>query len=208
MWNRYAYVLNNPVRFDDPTGREHVNEPGFTKPLTEANDWSKRPEVSWAFYAQGALFSLAADEFVIGPAAGRVFSAVARFVGAVSEEIGLSRAIMAALRSTDAATRLEGQAAAALGKTVTSFQRSVVEGGLEIAKTDVETGKTIVEVTGGTSPRKLQQIIKYITNKAVNPEGKRVVVFGPNLGKQAAEQLVKAGATVVRTLDEPKAVAQ
>jgi hypothetical protein len=62
MWNRYSHVLNNPLRYTDPDGREHVQEPGFTKPLSEVGDWSKEPAVSWAFYAQGALLTLAAEE--------------------------------------------------------------------------------------------------------------------------------------------------
>jgi RHS repeat-associated protein len=81
MWNRYSYVINNPIRNTDPDGREHVQEPGFTKPLSEANDWAQHPEVAWAFYAEGFSLSLAADEFVIGPAVGKVVGAVGRVVG-------------------------------------------------------------------------------------------------------------------------------
>jgi len=121
-----------------------------------------------------------------------------------AEEVGLSRAIVAALRSANAATRLEGEAAAALGKAVTGFQR-MVKG---IGEVDVETTKAIVEVTGGRSPGKLDQITKLINDKALNPQGKPVVVYGPNLGIHAARTLEKAGAKVVRTLDELKAVAQ
>ncbi len=91
-WNRYSYVMNNPLRYTDPDGREHVQEPGFTKPLSEAGGWADQPSVSWAFYAQGALLSLAADEFVIGPAVG------AAFRGAVGlyEGYQASRALKAA----------------------------------------------------------------------------------------------------------------
>ena len=50
-------VVNNPMRYTDSDGREHVQEPGFTKPMMAENigDWSKVPAVSWAFRAQGAL---------------------------------------------------------------------------------------------------------------------------------------------------------
>jgi len=75
-WNRYAYVVNNPLRYTDPDGREHVQEPGFTKPLSEAS-WSDAPTpIRASFYAIGFGLSLAADEFLIGPAFGKVASAV------------------------------------------------------------------------------------------------------------------------------------
>src|ERR1700756_2598478 len=65
-WNRYSYVLNNPLRYVDPDGREHVNEPGFTKPLTEAN-WSDAPPIiQAAFYVEGALAIEGAAEFLGG----------------------------------------------------------------------------------------------------------------------------------------------
>jgi hypothetical protein len=51
-------------------------------------------------------------------------------------------------------------------------------------------------------------VTALINDKALNPAGKPVVVYGPNLGKQAAQQLVKAGAVVVRTLEELAKVAQ
>ena len=84
MWNRYAYVVNNPVLHTDPDGREHVQEPGFTKPMTAENlamDENTPAVVKGAFYAEAFLFSLAADEFVIGPAIGKVAGAVGRLAG-------------------------------------------------------------------------------------------------------------------------------
>jgi hypothetical protein len=33
----YPYVINSPLSFTDPYGLEHVQEPGFTRPLTPGN---------------------------------------------------------------------------------------------------------------------------------------------------------------------------
>jgi RHS repeat-associated protein len=53
--NLYGYVANDPVNFFDPNGLEHVQEPGFTRPLSEAN-WSDAPPIIRAsFWIQGTL---------------------------------------------------------------------------------------------------------------------------------------------------------
>jgi RHS repeat-associated protein len=73
MWNRYAYVVNNPLRNTDPDGREHVNEPGFTKPMTAENlafDENTPGAIKGAFYVEGALLSLGGAAEALG-AAGR-----------------------------------------------------------------------------------------------------------------------------------------
>ncbi|HEV7923208.1 MAG TPA: RHS repeat-associated core domain-containing protein [Thermoanaerobaculia bacterium] len=199
-WNRYSYVMNNPMRFTDPTGREHVQEPGFTKPLSEA-DWSNAPPViQAAFYAEGALLSQVGEEAAA--------AAVTRFVAPLIGELNLSRRIMGALRSSSAATRLEGEAAATLGRTVTGFQRVVTKGGKVVGEIDVETTKAIVEVTSGKNVRKLKQVAELIRDAALNPTGKPVVVFAPNITPGKADALVKAGAIVVRTVEELAKAAQ
>jgi hypothetical protein len=78
-WNRYAYVLNKPLRDTDPDGREHVQEPEFTKPLSKA-DWTEAPSViKVAFSIEGVLTYEAATEFL-----GELFTSVAtvtRYMG-------------------------------------------------------------------------------------------------------------------------------
>lgn len=95
MWNRYSYVVNNPLRYTGPDGREHVNEPGFTKPMTAENlamDENTPGVIKGAFGAEGFLLSLAADEFVIGPALGAAF----RGAAGLYEGYQASRALRAA----------------------------------------------------------------------------------------------------------------
>ena len=64
------------------------------------------------------------------------------------------------------------------------------------------TTKTIIEVTGGRGRRKVGQVQKLLTNSLLNPEGKQVIVFGPNLKPGTAKAIEELGVKVVRTLDE------
>lgn len=76
-WNRYSYVMNNPLRYTDPDGRDHYQEPGLTVPTSQwgtalAMDENTPAVVQGAFYAEGALLGMAAG----GGAAVRAYQAL------------------------------------------------------------------------------------------------------------------------------------
>ena len=107
-----------------------------------------------------------------------------------------------ALASTAPATRLEGQVADHLGDRLQSFQRQVVgPGGNPIGEIDAEVSEAIIEVTIGKGG-KVDQVTKLLTNGVMNPNGKPVIVFGPNMKKFAIQSIEEAGGYVVRSLDE------
>jgi RHS repeat-associated protein len=68
-WNRYVYVMNNPLRYTDPDGRDHYQEPGFTKPYSEWGealqmDENTPPIVRYSNYAAGGLTVVGAAGFL------------------------------------------------------------------------------------------------------------------------------------------------
>jgi RHS repeat-associated protein len=203
-WNRYAYVRNNPLNRTDPDGRLDDAIALSMMFDCQLNNCRPNPKEDMKVVKAGVF---AVSLVLPGPEdlllSGYALKATGRFFGAFARELALSRKVMAAVRSSDAAVRLEGRAAVALSDTLVGFQKSVKGGEI-----DVETTKAIVEVTGGRSPGKLEQILKYINNREINPDGKAVVVYAPNLSPHAARTLEKAGATVVRTLDELRDAAQ
>jgi len=69
---------NDPVNKTDPMGLEHVQEPGFTKPLSEVGDWSQAPwPVSGSFYAIGGLLTLGGGGIAAEAGASRVITGLA-----------------------------------------------------------------------------------------------------------------------------------
>jgi len=80
------------------------------------------------------------------------------------------------------------------------FNRKVGPNGAT-GEVDVETSRAIIEVTTRRTG-KLKQMQKLLSHPAMNPSGKPVILFAPNYGRSATEDIINAGAIVVRTQEE------
>jgi hypothetical protein len=111
--------------------------------------------------------------------------------------------VEAALASADPDVVLEGQAAQIAqeaGQQIVRFQAPIGENGA-IGEIDVETERAIIETTNSPSG-KLSQIQKEMTNTAMNPGGKPVVLYAPNYTVTAGRAITDAGAYLARTPEE------
>ncbi len=74
--------------------------------------------------------------------------------------------------------------------------------GKRIGEVDVELDKVIIEVTHGQGGRKVGQALR-LQAPAVNPKGKLVIVFGPNITRPGRMRAIEeTGAKFARTFDE------
>ena len=108
--------------------------------------------------------------------------------------------IAQALQSRDPERVLEGEVARAVAGDLVDFNRKVGPNGAT-GEVDVETGRAIIEVTTRRTG-KLKQIQKLLSHPDMNPSGKSVILFAPNYGRSATEDIINAGAIVVRTQEE------
>jgi hypothetical protein len=108
-----------------------------------------------------------------------------------------------ARRSVKASERQEAEVADAVRPALRNFQRKYGPNG-KLGEVDVETNKAIVEVAGGVKMHKTNQIAKYINDRTINPSGKPVIVFAPQMTANAVREAEKAGAIVVRNTAELK----
>ena len=195
-WNKLSYGLNNPTKFVDPDGREsrvtQMVELAINDRLRGQETFLSDPTLQAVAIGTMALMS-PIDEGAIALRIGSRAVGLAR-----SARIGIQ--VRRALRSTNPGTRLEGVVARSLGRSVTSFQRTVRAGGRRLGKIDVETANAIVEVAGGKGRGKFSRAKALIEDAALNPAGKKVIVFGPNLRNGLVQALEEIGATVVRDL--------
>jgi len=110
-----------------------------------------------------------------------------------------NQSIEEALNSGNPQIVLEGTVAFAIqqaGIHLVNFNKQVGPNGA-IGEIDVETTKAIVEVTTQTS-RKLKQIQKFISDPDLNPLSKAIILYAPNYKNTPAQDIVNAGAYVVR----------
>lgn len=98
---------------------------------------------------------------------------------------------------------LESDIAKALDDADISFEHSkdIFEGAIKRGEIDFETADWIIEATVGKSS-KLSQMKKYFSN-LFNPEGKPVVLIGPNYkNSNAIKDIEGLGAKVVHSIDD------
>jgi hypothetical protein len=145
---------------------------------------------------------------VAGGAAGAVIGgglchSAGMIINAIQGGGGGGDPIEDAAKSTNPGTKLEGEVGKGLrgeGIKIEGFNKPVGPNG-SIGEIDIETGRTIVEVTV-KSGGKLSQINKYLTNTSLNPDGKSVILYAPNYGARATQDVVNAGGHVARTIPE------
>jgi hypothetical protein len=111
-----------------------------------------------------------------------------------------AKRIEQALQSSDPDKVLEGEVAKAVGNDLVDFNRKVGPNGAT-GEVDVETRKAVIEVTTRRMG-KSKQIKKLLSNSALNPLGKPVILFAPHYGRAAIRTITDAGAIVVRTMQE------
>jgi RHS repeat-associated protein len=180
-WNRYAYAVNNPLLYTDPDGREHVHEPGLTKPLSEA-DWSDAPPVVKAvFYVQIGLLAAGAAEAV----------------GAVEavQVVGLA-----------VATRFPRLTLAALEWAIVetagiTIGRKVVIGSYRAAPSYIETGRSL-GATVFSYPSKLYNMLSPASRSAANMKFlDRAVARGADIYLSTDPGKIKAGTALDREVE-------
>jgi hypothetical protein len=119
----------------------------------------------------------------------------------VSPRSAIAREINIALESGSVSARLEAQVARTLWGDLVSFRKQVFNNaGKRIGEIDVELKNAIVEVTSDQTG-KAGQAAKLVADKVMNPLGKPVIVYGPNLTRKAGQAVEAA-----RTPEELKKV--
>lgn len=118
------------------------------------------------------------------------------------DRLELLRRVRRATHSHDPTVQLEGRIARRLRRRLRAFQHEVRVQGRLVGEIDVELETAIIEVASGKGRKKFRQIQRLQHNRDLNPTGKPVVVFGPQVRRGLVRQLEESGASVVHTLNE------
>jgi hypothetical protein len=99
-----------------------------------------------------------------------------------------------------AADKMEAQVARLFQDRVVGFQKIIDSAsGERLSEIDVELDNAIIEVTGGVGRGKLDQLSRLMS-PAINPLGKQVIIYGPNITPGRVQNLTDAGAKVAQSL--------
>jgi len=208
LWNKYAYSLNNPLKYVDPDGKNPVLIQLAQLIQRAANTPAGQRAINF-ISNQGVRLYNAATAFFNSPTGQELTQSAIETIGGVPLGVSISprsvlaREVNAALETGTEGARLEGQVARTFFNDVVSFNKQVFSAGRRIGEIDVELKNAIVEVTtdqGG----KAGQAGKLVNDKVLNPLGKVVIVYGPNITKRAGQAIEAAGARVARTPEELK----
>jgi hypothetical protein len=97
----------------------------------------------------------------------------------------------------------EAVVASWVGPLLVQFDRKYNRPGSNNRQIDVEVQRAFIEVTIGNGDDKLKQATAISGNPVVNPQNKKIIIFGPYIkNRQRLEDLEKAGFKVVRTKPE------
>ena len=121
------------------------------------------------------------------------------------DRLELLQRVRRATQSHDPTVRLEGRIVRRMRRSLRAFQHEVRIQGRLVGEIDVELETAIIEVASGKGRKKFRQIQRLQHNRDLNPTGKSVVVFGPQVRRGLVRQLEESGASVVHTLNELEA---
>lgn len=85
--------------------------------------------------------------------------------------------------------------------SIIQFQKIVRIDDRAIGEIDIELETVIIEVTAGSGGGKVGQVTRLLSS-ALNPTGKKVIVFGPNITPGRTRAIEAAGAFVAKSLRE------